>query len=160
MSLSLSPNVWLLKEDPELLGLKIGVIYFLGVSSLGVLTRNLQYLDILRWIVLARACAIKPSSNIAPSFACSSAFSLPSVVLSRIQFAVGTKFTLRSLPSMTHATDSKSLQSVSAVRSRKSVNDPSAFLPNFTSKVAACEYLPSAQKYKQTNVFFEAATTI
>ena len=45
----------------------------------------------------------------------------------------------RSLPSTTDATDSKSLISVSAVRSRESVNDPSAFLPNFTSKIAACE---------------------
>ena len=64
-----------------------------------------------------------------------------------MHFAVGTKWSsvvLRSLPSMANATDSRSLKSVSAFHSRESVFAPSPFLPNFTSKIAACDFLSSS----------------
>ena len=48
-----------------------------------------------------------------------------------------------SLPSTTHATDSKLLKSDSVVRSRESVIT-SAFLPICFSKIAACEFLSSS----------------
>ena len=53
-------------------------------------------------------------------------------LVSRRQSAVGTKLPLVSLSSMTKATDSRSLKSVSATRSRESVSDPPVFLPSFT----------------------------
>ena len=61
-------------------------------------------------------------------------------LVSRVQVAVGTNLSLESLPSMADATDSKSLK----IRSRVSVSDSSAFLPNFTSKIAACEFVSSS----------------
>ena len=57
---------------------------------------------------------------------------------------MGIKLLLVLFSSMTKATDSRSLESVSAVHARESVNNPSAFWPSFTSKIAACEPLSSS----------------
>ena len=63
-------------------------------------------------------------------------------LVSWMHLAVGTKLSfviLRSLPSTTNVTIPRLAKSVSAVCSRKSATALSAFLPNFTSKIAAWE---------------------
>ena len=68
-----------------------------------------------------------------------------SLVSWMMHFAVGTKWSsvvLRSLPSMANATRLQVTEK--RISSRESVIAPSAFLPNFTSKIAACEFLSSS----------------
>ena len=76
----------------------------------------------------------------------------PDLVTSCLSLVSWRHFDLGTIPSsvtselvhsMANATDSRSLWSVSAVRSRESLMAPSDFLPNFTSQIAACVFRSS-----------------